>query len=181
MADPMRAGFFALIVLASCRSSEEAPSVPGPSPAGAHEAEHEHAPAARTGTEVAPVPAGEHPAPARLDPREDPAFTVAESRGGKYTVAWRALGGKVPKNEPFELEVWLYADNRPLPGVTLVASGWMPDHGHGMVRVPLVQDEGDGSYRVSGMLFHMRGHWKLNFDVVENSYSERAEFALDIR
>ena len=101
--------------------------------------------------------------------------------GTRDAIQNHALGGTVPKNEPFEIEVWVYADNQPLPGVALVAGGWMPEHGHGMVRLPRTEDRGDGSYLVSGMLFHMRGHWKLQFDIVQETYSERAEFALDIR
>ncbi len=116
-----------------------------------------------------------------LDPREDPTFARATTRGGSFLVAWRARGGAVPKNEPFELEVRVYADNLPLPGAALSVSAWMPDHGHGMLRVPAVEDQGDGSYRVSGMLLHMRGFWQVFVDVVSDGYSERAEFALELR
>ena len=170
------------VVLCACSSPERArhesdsSSPPAPAESRAETPAVEETPAADAGAHPDPSAA-----PAHLDPREDPAFTVGTTRGGKFTVAWRALGGTVPKNEPFELEVWVYADNRPLPGVALVASGWMPDHGHGMVRMPRTEDRGDGSYHVSGMLFHMRGHWKLQFDIVDETYSERAEFALDIR
>jgi hypothetical protein len=112
-------------------------------------------------------------------------FRTAVSRGVKYTIQWRpARGSEVPKNEHFELEVRLYRnvddDLVPVPGARLAVSGWMPDHGHGMVRQPQATDQGDGSYLVRGMLFHMGGHWQLFFDVIEDGLSERTDFELDL-
>ena len=56
----------------------------------------------------------------------------------------------------------------------------MPEHGHGMLRMPRVVTREDGSYRVEGMLLHMRGHWQLRFEVMESGLSETAECALDL-
>lgn len=111
----------------------------------------------------------------------------AVSRGGTYTLQWRAAaGGDVPTNEHFEVEVWLYrgpdedGNLVPLPGAGLAISGWMPDHGHGMIRRPQATDRGEGAYLVKGMLFHMRGHWQLFFDILEDGLSERVEFEVDL-
>ncbi len=118
-------------------------------------------------------------------PVVDEDFRTAVSRGGQYTIQWRpARGSEVPKNEHFELEVKLYRnvgdDLVPVSGARLAVSGWMPDHGHGMIRQPQAIDQGDGSYLVRGMLFHMGGHWELYFDVIEDGLSERTDFALDL-
>lgn len=120
-------------------------------------------------------------APAFRRPLADPAFRAATSRAGTYTVAWRPLGGAVPKNEYFELEAYLYEGERLLPGAELIVSAWMPEHGHGMIVQPRTLDAGDGRYQVSGMLFHMRGKWELFFDVVNQGLSERTQFDLEIR
>ena len=106
------------------------------------------------------------------------------TRKGGYTVAWRPVSGPVPMNEHFEIEVWVHRntpDPQPLAGARLFVSGWMPDHRHGMLRKPQTEDRGDGSYVVRGMLLHMRGHWQVFFDVVdETGVSERAEFDLHL-
>jgi len=134
----------------------------------------------------ATTPAVPEPEPAH--PWEAPDFRTATSRGGAYTVKWRPTrGAEVPKNEHFELEAWLFrgpgdedGELTPVPGVRLIVSGWMPEHGHGMIRQPQAIDQGDGSYLVRGMLFHMGGHWQLFFDVIEDGLSERVDFELDL-
>ncbi len=110
---------------------------------------------------------------------------VAFSRGGKFLVRWRSTTGEIPKNKHFELDVWLFRVEEdgaftPLPGATLVVAGWMPDHGHGMVRRPGATEEEPGHYRVAGMLLHMAGSWKVFFDVIDDGYSERTEFDLEL-
>lgn len=125
-----------------------------------------------------PVPVA---APAnRPAPLEDPSFHRIQSRGGGYTLCWRPVAGRVPRNANFELEVWLFAGTEPVPGVELYVRGWMPDHAHGMLHVPRTVDQGDGSYRVSGMLLHMRGHWQLFFDLVRDGSADVAECELDL-
>ena len=131
-----------------------------------------------------PEPAPEPEEAVLPDPEPADDFRTATSRGGKYTIQWRPVGGEVPKNEHFELEVRLFKNVGdelvPLPDARIAVSGWMPDHGHGMIRQPQALDQGDGTYLVRGMLFHMGGHWQLFFDVIEDGLSERTDFELDL-
>lgn len=128
------------------------------------------------------------PEPGPAHPWEAPEFRTAVSRGGAYEIKWRPTrGAEVPKNEHFELETWLFrgpgeegGELVPVSDARLVVSGWMPDHGHGMIRQPQAIDQGDGSYLVRGMLFHMSGHWQLYFDVIEDGLSERTDFEFDL-
>jgi len=141
----------------------------------------------RTGPEVADVP---EPAPAStpttVPPWEFDDVRSAVSLAGTYTVRWRPSGGVVPKNEPFELDVWVFRNGAegeppvPVPGAIVLVSGWMPDHGHGMIRSPRSTDNGDGSYRVAGMLLHMGGFWELFLDLIVDDVSERAQFELEL-
>ncbi len=140
--------------------------VPG-SAAGATEAD-EGQPAPATELEVA------------LPDFADPLWTRVPSRAGRYLVCWRSLGGQVPRNQDFELEVWVLHAGKPVRDALLGVSAWMPDHGHGMLRQVRPEARGDGSFRVEGMLLHMRGHWLLRFDVLEDTLSETAECALDL-
>ena len=101
-------------------------------------------------------------------------FNGASERG-LFGVEVEVEGGVIPLNEPFELGVNLRAGDDPerlLPGRTLLVEGWMPGHGHGMLRQSQVDDLGDGRYRVRGMLFHMPGEWELRIKVIETRLEE---------
>ncbi len=119
-------------------------------------------------------------AAATLPDFSDPTWTRVPSRAGKFLVCWRSLTGSVPRNEDFELEAWVLRDGQPAREAQLTVSAWMPDHGHGMLRQPRAEMRADGSFRVEGMLLHMRGHWQLFFEVLEGNLSETAECALDL-
>lgn len=54
----------------------------------------------------------------------------------------------------------------------------MPAHGHGMNYRPEVEDRGEGRYRITGMLFHMQGAWRLRFDVETAAGAERLTSAV---
>lgn len=133
---------------------------------------------------IPPTPEGERAtesaAASVLPDFAESSWTRVPSRAGKYLVCWRTPSGEVPRNEDFELEVWVLRDGAPVSGASLSVSAWMPDHGHGMLRQPRTELRDDGAFRVAGMLLHMRGHWQLRFDVLEGALSETAECALDL-
>lgn len=102
----------------------------------------------------------------------------ARSEGGRFDVEWSADPGIV-FNEPFELDCFVrFASGEPADGVQLSASAWMPAHRHGMVRQTRTEALGGGRYRVSGLLFHMDGHWQLFVDLGLDGKFERASFDL---
>jgi hypothetical protein len=138
------------------------------------------------------APAGEprtEPAAPRA-PWLGPAVRSGRSSDGNYLVRLRPRGGPIPKNQPFELEVWVFpavAESsrptqpvQPLTGVRVGVDARMPDHGHGMLRQPRVTDRGDGSHLVEGMLLHMGGFWLLTVDVYDGDRSERVKFELNL-
>src|SRR5262245_61146936 len=98
---------------------------------------------------------------------------------GRFLVACAPAPAPIRLNEPFELalEVRLAAEpERPVVGAQVFVSAWMPDHEHGMVRQPETSDQGGGSYRARGLLFHMPGHWQLRVDVIAGGPPERTVF-----
>ena len=103
-------------------------------------------------------------------------WQVATGDDGVFDLAWRPVGGTVPRNEVFELEVMLLQDGQLLAGPQVRVRGWMPDHGHGLVRTPLVTDLGGGRHRVEGLLLHMRGLWQLFFDVTDGRRTDCVGF-----
>ncbi len=174
------------LLLVSCRSEDPVAPAAG---ARAHPVDPIPAPA----PEPAPPPtvvdatAGT-PTPAAVEPPTPPAeatpehggWTVGASDDGRFEVAWRATGGAVPRNEPFEMEVLVRRGGDPVEGATVKVRGWMPDHGHGMVREPLVREVGGGRYHVEGMLLHMRGEWDLLIDVTKDGVADTARSALEL-
>lgn len=83
-------------------------------------------------------------------------FTSTEN--GHYHVRWASQPHPIPINEPFEIVLDVLG---PEADLTLEVDGWMPGHGHGMLRTPRVTPLGQGRYQVRGMLFHMEGAWEL--------------------
>jgi DNA-binding beta-propeller fold protein YncE len=105
------------------------------------------------------------------------------TNGGTWRVLWRAKPAVVPRGQPFAIEAWVFATgepDHPAAGVELRVDAWMPDHLHGMNRVPRVVRREDGGFTVEGMLFHMSGAWELDFDVVRGAVAERAQVRVDL-
>ena len=120
---------------------------------------------------------GEAPAP-EASPPEAPFVHDATSKG-TYRVGWHAVGGEVPHNEHFSIDVDVtLANGAPVLGAAVDVRCEMPAHGHGMNVVPAVRELGDGRYRAEGMLLHMRGDWCLGIDVIVDDVAESAEFDL---
>jgi hypothetical protein len=122
-----------------------------------------------------PQPAPEPQPPAWQDTAE------LASNAGHYLVRYRTTPDPIPWGEPFELDVWvLGADGRALDDVSLSIDAAMPEHGHGMKRVPVVSAAGHGGFGVGGMLFHMPGHWELYFDLTRGALTERAQVDVEL-
>ena len=96
-----------------------------------------------------------------------PIRAFKDTEQGTFSVRWASIPHPIPINEPFELVLEVLGpDVNPL----LEADGWMPGHGHGMVRTPRVTPLGEGSmgedqFQVKGMLFHMEGAWELRIAI----------------
>ena len=52
----------------------------------------------------------------------------------------------------------------------------MPEHQHGMNTVPVAAPNGDGTFFVEGMLFHMTGYWEISAEVTHGDTTETATF-----
>jgi len=144
-----------------------------PRPQAPAEAQPEMEPVVAAPVALEPVQTADYPA------WEAKGVRTAFSRAGNYLLKWKPVGGKLPKNKHFEIDLWLFkAGDQPelLSGATIATRGWMPEHGHGMVRQPRSEDLGGGHYRISGMLLHMGGYWQLYFDVVLNGVAESTQF-----
>ena len=105
----------------------------------------------------------------------EPRVFSGVSTRGLFEVELRTSPDPIPLNQPFELDVIVTSEGAPPESDvswTLRVEGWMPGHGHGMLRQPEVDELGDGRYRVRGMLFHMPGLWELRVLVIETRIEE---------
>ncbi len=117
------------------------------------------------------------------------------SNDGHYALCYTTTPEAIPLNEPFAMEVWVYDGDRPdvlTRTVYLDVDAAMPEHRHGMNRIPRVRAlvppsaqvdsshhpygaAGDGRFEVSGMLLHMPGRWEIHFDVTRGAITERVQ------
>jgi len=105
------------------------------------------------------------------------------SNAGSYVIQYRPGPADIPWGEPFGMRVWVLENRfRPAPAehVALSVDAAMPEHGHGMNRVPLVTRNADGSFEVDGLLLHMPGRWELYFDVTRGALTERAQTEVEL-
>ena len=99
------------------------------------------------------------------------------SNDGAWAVRWRSSPEEVPLNEPFVIEAQVI----PMRGASLPeqlpleVDAAMPQHRHGMNRLPRMIALGGGLFRAEGMLFHMEGSWELYFDITEKELTERGQ------
>ncbi len=99
------------------------------------------------------------------------------SNDGAWLIRWRTEPLEIPLNAPFliEAEVLPADGSHPPADVVLKVDAAMPQHRHGMNRLPRMINRGGGSFRAEGMLFHMEGSWELYFDVGDGPLTERAQ------
>lgn len=150
------------------------------------------APEGRPAPEVAPRPA--EPVAASGEERARPPVEVAPARLapeglqsvatnlGTFRVHHRSEPATIERGKPFRLQAWITREGsrEVVPWAGLSVDADMPEHLHGMNRVPKVSRQADGSFLVEGMLFHMPGRWDLYFDVHEAAIVERAQVALEL-
>lgn len=109
-------------------------------------------------------------------------FARVASDDAPYLIEWRPLGGGVPQNEPFDVEVRVLdkATGEPVDDVELKVDAGMPHHGHGMNVAPEHSDTGEGEWLAQGLLFHMGGEWTVTFDVTEGGVTERLQCVVSL-
>lgn len=76
----------------------------------------------------------------------------------------------------------LTADGQPLPKATIAVTPYMPDHAHGSAVMPIVTDNGDGTYLVDKIYYPMAGLWRLTITVTPPNASPQDvafQFCLD--
>jgi hypothetical protein len=134
-------------------------------------------------TRPARDPTSEPAAPSVPPAGPDESWSGVLSNDGAYYVAYRPDPDPIPLNEVFDIDVRIFDGDdhaKAVDDVTLDVDGRMPQHRHGMNRLPEVTRNTDGSWTVTGMLFHMPGRWELYFDITRGGVTERAQVAVNL-
>lgn len=106
------------------------------------------------------------------------------SNGGAWRVVYRTEPDPPPRGALFSVDAWIFdahEPDRPREDVALQIDAGMPQHQHGMNRVPTIAPMSSGAagaaggFRAQGLLFHMSGRWELYFDVTRGAVTERAQ------
>ena len=86
-------------------------------------------------------------------------------------IAYRWEPGVLRVGQFFAAEV--IACRAPGPVREIVLDAQMPAHGHGMNYRPTATPTGPGRFRVTGLMLHMAGTWRLTFDLVHGDTRTR--------
>lgn len=100
------------------------------------------------------------------------------TRDRAYLIRWEPVGGAIPINEDFEVDLFVTRNDEektPVEGASVSMTCFMPDHGHGMLREPVSEELGGGRYRAKGFLLHMDGFWTVSATVMVNGIAASAD------
>lgn len=136
--------------------------------------------AAEVRSAALPVEAAD--AGARLATSDFVSSAALTSSAANYLLELQPPIAAMPDNEGFRFEVRVAeaSTRQPAEDVTLAVDAAMPEHGHGMNRVPRVTRLGDGHFLVEGMYFHMTGRWELYLDVTQGAWTERTQCRVEL-
>jgi len=107
-----------------------------------------------------------------------PSSGSVKSGAGGFALRVRSEPEPIPLNEPFALVVERMDAGGEAERMRVDAV--MPEHRHGTNTQARVQQLDARRYRVSGLLFHMAGHWEIHFDILREGVWERAQWDVQV-
>lgn len=102
---------------------------------------------------------------------------IITSNAGNWKVTFSPTPEEMPLNEIFELRATVEGKGE-IKSLRIDAA--MPAHGHGMMTDPITTLQSDGSYKATGMLLSMPGHWEIYFDIDDGETVERAQDSINL-
>jgi hypothetical protein len=62
----------------------------------------------------------------------------------------------------------------------IVLDAQMPAHGHGMNYRPTASEVAPGRFRITGLMLHMPGRWRITFDLTQDERHTRLSREVDL-
>jgi|GEM_PF-572904 len=106
---------------------------------------------------------------------------TTETDGGSWSVAYEPSPDPIPTTDNFKLYVTIsdIETGELVLGADVEADAAMPEHNHGMNTSPVVTEVDGGQYEVTGMQFHMTGHWRIDLEITVMGETEAAVFHVE--
>jgi hypothetical protein len=106
--------------------------------------------------------------------------TPVDSEQGLFKVSYRSSLEPIVINEMHEWVLHVSTpDGQAVDDASISIAGGMPAHNHGLPTNPQVTENlGNGSYRVEGLRFHMRGDWEIVIDISAGEQADRVRIAI---
>jgi hypothetical protein len=95
-------------------------------------------------------------------------------------IAYRWAPSRLKVGQFFAAEVIACRAPGPEAVAEVVLDAQMPAHGHGMNYRPTVAPTGPGRFRISGLMLHMPGRWRLTFDLMQGERRTRLTQEVDL-
>ncbi|MFO7179224.1 MAG: FixH family protein [Pseudomonadota bacterium] len=108
----------------------------------------------------------------------EPLVVESESGALLVTVSSEPRARPVRGRNRIFYRIELAESGKPVDGLELHMEPFMPSHGHGSARLPLVTPLGEGSYRFDDVVLSMPGIWELHTTIggpIEDSVAPRFE------
>lgn len=103
------------------------------------------------------------------------------SERGIFTVSFESSLAPIEINRIHSWTLHITTDGQVVTNAELSVAGGMPAHNHGLPTSPRVTEElGDGSYRLEGMRFHMRGDWEVSISIKADGKSDTVVVMLNL-
>ncbi len=104
--------------------------------------------------------------------------TAATSGDLAIVAAFEPPGPRLGENT-LRVEV-RHLDDAPAEDATVTVTPWMPAHGHGSPRTPVVTPLGAGRYRADDVVLHMPGTWQLTVRAEAGEHAGERIVAFDL-
>jgi hypothetical protein len=118
-------------------------------------------------------------APARADtacPAEAQGFARLKTADAEIAYRWEPTDLKVGQFFAAEVVACRAPGAGPVGHIAIDAT--MPAHGHGMNYRPKTERTATGRHRVTGLMLHMPGTWRITFDLLQGD--KRARLTRDV-
>jgi hypothetical protein len=102
-----------------------------------------------------------------------------ESAAGTWRVRWRCEPDPLTFGESGRMLVEAERADGLAPDELRFDAG-MPEHGHGLLRLPRVEALGEGRFAVENVYLHMPGTWRVYLDLGRDGIFERLELELEV-
>lgn len=103
-----------------------------------------------------------------------------EAASARHRVAFVPQPAPLAAGRHFSLDLVVCPQGDASLPLALRVDADMPAHRHGMNYRPTVRALGDGRYRVDGLLLHMPGRWRFQFDLSADGRLERLTREVDV-